>query len=287
MKIIVPFISLFIGLIIGAKFFSRTETIKQIQIQAEIKTKKNEKSFINAATNISNIDLLEYTKLKTMKDKYEKADEILGKIMLLFLANIQLEMNKDVKKYFSSTDRLELEIEQEKIEPLKVITNPYGNLSKEKLGEIENEDFADIESKTSNFNIKQPYAFFKNAKPVTELKDIFRVYGKFEGELYITNGKNKGVIDSVHIDIKLMQVGNKLKGDYISELRRSGVPYSTNRGSGENNQVKLVNKPKKHILLEMSPSSFIQIFPNNESETIIGRFYDNDGYIGLVRLYKI
>jgi hypothetical protein len=287
MKIIIPFISLFIGLVVGAKFFSTTETIKEVQIKPEIKIEKNKKSFITAATNISNVDLLEYTKLKTMKEKYEKADEILGKIMLLFLANIQLEMNKDVKKYFTSSDRQKLRFEEKKKEPIKVVISPFESSSKDDLGKIENEDFSDIESKTSKFNLKEPYAFYKNAKSATDLKDIFRLYGKFEGELYITKGKNKGIIDSIHIDIKLMQVGNKLKGDYISELRRSGSPYSTNRGSGENKQVKLINKPKKHLLLEMSPSSFLQIFPSNESEIIIGRFYDNDEYMGLVRLYKM
>lgn len=287
MKIIIPFISLFIGIVVGAKFFSTTETIKEVQINPEIKIEKNNKSFITAATNISNVDLLEYTKLKTMKEKYEKADEILGKIILLFLANIQLEMDKDVKKYFTSSDRPELGLKEKKKESLKVIPNPFEVSIKEKSEVIDNEEFSDIESKTTKFNLKEPYAFYKNAKSATELKDIFRVYGKFEGELYITKGKNKGIIDSIHIDIKLMQVGNTLKGDYISELRRSGVPYSTNRGSGENKQVKLISKPKKHLLLEMSPSSFLQIFPSNESEIIIGRFYDNDEYMGLVRLYKM
>jgi len=314
MKIIIPIICLLIGLAVGAKFFSTTETAKEISLLPQSKTQKKLESFNKAAQKISNIDLLEYIKLKTMKEKYEKADEILGKIMLLFLANVQLEMNKDVKEYFSTSKRPTLKNDipksisvSKKKESIEVIISPFKKFNKKNLGKIENEDFSDIEIKTAKFELKEPYSFYKNAKSATELKEVFRVYGKFEGELYRTTGKTKGSIDKVLLEIKFMQVGDKLKGEYFSELRRDGVAYSTNRGKGEyfselrrdgvaystnrgsgyNGQVKLIKKPKKHLLLQMSPNSFLQVFPSNESEVIIGRFYDNDEYAGLVRVEKL
>ena len=294
MKIIIPIICLLIGLAVGAKFFSTTETAKEISLLPQSKTQKKLESFNKAAQKISNIDLLEYIKLKTMKEKYEKADEILGKIMLLFLANVQLEMNKDVKEYFSTSKRPTLKNDipksisvSKKKESIEVIISPFKKFNKKNLGKIENEDFSDIEIKTAKFELKEPYSFYKNAKSATELKEVFRVYGKFEGELYRTTGKTKGSIDKVLLEIKFMQVGDKLKGEYFSELRRDGVAYSTNRGSGYNGQVKLIKKPKKHLLLQMSPNSFLQVFPSNESEVIIGRFYDNDEYAGLVRVEKL
>ncbi len=53
---------------------------------------------LNAAKNdlisISQNEYLEYTKIKDLKQKYEKADELLGKVMLLFLADIGFKAAK-------------------------------------------------------------------------------------------------------------------------------------------------------------------------------------------------
>lgn len=46
--------------------------------------------------SISKNEYLEYTKIKDLKQKYEKADELLGKIMLLFLADVGFRLQKDV-----------------------------------------------------------------------------------------------------------------------------------------------------------------------------------------------
>jgi hypothetical protein len=293
MKIIIPFTCLLLGLVIGAKFFSTTETTQEVAVISDSNSQKKFTSFKSAAQNISNTDLLEYTKLKTMKEKYEKADEILGKIMLLFLANIHLEMNKEVKDYFSSNKRPILKDHLPKVisfgekKKTKVIISPYERLEKVQAIAIEDEKFSMINKKTAMFNLKSPYKTFKNAKPATRLEEIFAVYGKYAGELYITKGKNKGKIDTVTLDIKFEQIGNKINGTYFSELKRDGVAYSTKRGRGDNNQIRLVKSPKEHLLIQMSPNSFIQVSPLSDSDVLIGRFYDDDEFRGLVKLDRL
>lgn len=50
-----------------------------------------------AKTNLMQIsqnEYLQYTQIKDLKEKYEKADELLGKVMLLFLADVGFRMQK-------------------------------------------------------------------------------------------------------------------------------------------------------------------------------------------------
>lgn len=44
--------------------------------------------------SISQKEYQEYTQIKDLKQKYEKADELLGKIMLLFLADVGFRLQK-------------------------------------------------------------------------------------------------------------------------------------------------------------------------------------------------
>jgi hypothetical protein len=48
----------------------------------------------NDLISISQNEYLEYTQIKDLKQKYEKADELLGKVMLLFLADIGFKATK-------------------------------------------------------------------------------------------------------------------------------------------------------------------------------------------------
>ena len=47
------------------------------------------------------LDLQDYVRLQNLEDKYKKADEILGKVMLLYLANIAARLDEPSTAYFS------------------------------------------------------------------------------------------------------------------------------------------------------------------------------------------
>ncbi len=302
-KIILSTLFFIVGLFSGAHFFSKTIRVKEFQnISASTSNEGiNLKKLERSIQKLTDDDLIEYAQLTEMKAKYEKADEILGKIMVLFLANIHLEINKNVKDYFVHNKRPKLKtlpshplsettnLKKTNIGP-EVITDPFKDWDKSHFNKIESEEFEIVEIKTSKFELKNPYQFFKSAKDAKSIKELGLISGKFEGDLYITKGKNKGKIDKVVLDINFHQERNKLIGQYFVEISRDGKPYSTNRGSGDNGQAKIVKKPKRHYLLEASPNSFFQVFPEssrNNQSNLFGKFYDDDEYIGLVKLYRM
>lgn len=186
-----------IGLGLGVVISDSTEdqslakNIKIQELESQLsQNKKNQKSINSAFENISKEDLSEYINLKTMKEKYQKADEILGKVMLLFLANVHSNVSKDVKQYFIAP-RAEIDEEQEadiavssEDKKIDVVINPYGNAAIIENENIEDEEFKAISEQLKNDNIDSPYKFFKKAKPITSMEALSSLYGKFEGELY-------------------------------------------------------------------------------------------------------
>ena len=105
-----------IGILIGKYLFSKHEVVIQKETIA-IKSNDGKKlnSISNAFFNLSQKEILEYTKLKDAKKKYEKADEILGKVILLFLANVQMRLKPEVEDYFVHGERKLIKQEQPEV----------------------------------------------------------------------------------------------------------------------------------------------------------------------------
>lgn len=118
-QILIPLIFLLAGLLTGYFFQSdKAETISiesnQIQITKEEYSKLKESSQRATELNqkvqsLSEINLEEYVTLKDQREKYLKADELFGKVMLLFLADLSLHMNESVQDWAnqSSEERRE------------------------------------------------------------------------------------------------------------------------------------------------------------------------------------
>lgn len=88
-------ISAIIAFVVG--FFSARSF--DTQISSTSKEQTAQCSDLNAAKSnlisISQNEYFEYTKIKDLKQKYENADELLGKIMLLFLADVGFKVKQE------------------------------------------------------------------------------------------------------------------------------------------------------------------------------------------------
>lgn len=272
----------------------KAESSELIELKVKYsRLKKRYESLNKAATNISNIDLKEYTELKSLEEKYKKADEILGKVMLLFLANIKVKMESKVQDYFANSERsipLKKNIEDvsNDIPKMKLIKNENGLFSPINIPlKVEHPDFDQVAKSVEKTLINNPYMFYKNAKSAKNFKEILFLKGKFEGELYRIKGKFKGSTDKVLLEINFYEEEGKLKGDYISQLLRNGEAYSTNRGGGDNAQIRKVEGHPRQVLLETSPNSFIHLEITKGNDYYIGKYYDDDEFSGLVKLYRL
>ena len=121
-QILIPLIFLLAGLLTGYFFQSdKTETSslesEQVQISkveySKLKESSKRANELNQKVqSLSKINLEEYVTLKDQREKYLKADELFGKVMLLFLADLGLHMNKSVKDWANQSP----EVRREKFE---------------------------------------------------------------------------------------------------------------------------------------------------------------------------
>ncbi len=278
-----------IGIIIGKYYFSKHEVVIQketLAIQSADAQKLD--SISNAFFNLSQNEILEYTKLKDAKKKYEKADEILGKVILLFLANVQMRMKPEVKSYFVEGKKEKVKIEdltfksnnQIKKKPEVVIMDEYIFA---KLIAVDAQ-FMSVQ-KNMPFKIKSPYKLFKKSNSFEDLEKIKKFNGVFKGSLLITKGKHKNRLDDIELNINFFERDGKIDGTYESKLSHSGDTYSHNRGSGGARQIR--KAPKGTYLVETSPNSFMHLRYIEGEDIFHGKYYDDDEFKGLVTLYPV
>lgn len=299
MKILIPIITLVFGLLIGSNLLTSKEVLlveddddRKVLLNKNQVLEKKYQSLLGAMKGISDIDLEEYIHLKKSEEKYKKADEILGKIMLLFLANIQLKLKPEVKDYFTKGERSSVHevIDSKTVEEInpKQIDSIQNNITQMIVPLIiENPEFEQVAKNVEKTLIKNPYLYYKKAKAVEDLSKLKFLKGKFEGEVYLTKGKHKGSTEKIILDINFYHEAGKIKGEYLSQLFRDGQAYSTNRGEGGNTQIREVEHNFSQVLIETSPNSFIHLEIINGQDFYVGKYYDDDEFVGLVKLYRL
>jgi hypothetical protein len=284
-KIILGFI---LGLIVGSLsvYLLNSAPVKE--------TADSTKAFSSAAQNLK-LELNDYVRLESSDEKLRRAEEILGKVMILFLANIAIHFEPETIDYFDAPKSIEVAVKA----PLPSNTIEIETPPKENPPTISKLNYIDSELSMDNLprhfegklgflsksTLKEPFKYFSSAKAINSAAIYNKVSGLFKGDLYILRGKMKGFVDQVILDIDFQVEPEKLKGTYELSLSRDGVPYSVNRGRGNNRQVKTLDSKNGEILLEASPSSFLQVYPVGDSE-LFGNFYDNGKFLGIVRLVR-
>jgi hypothetical protein len=121
-QILIALIFLFAGLLTGYFFQSDktgTTSVESDQVQiSKVEYSKLKESSQKAAElnqkvqSLSKINLEEYVGLKDQREKYLKADELFGKVILLFLADLSFHMNKSVQDWANQPP----EVRREKFE---------------------------------------------------------------------------------------------------------------------------------------------------------------------------
>ena len=252
---------------------------------------------LNSYKNLD-YELADYIKLKDMRAKYEKADEILGKVMLLFVANLGIKMQPEVVNYFAkdSHDRTQIKPEKETLSTnqdsseevrTKALKGPSGN----SYGAIDPSELkvpSHIENAAQRLSrkiISSPFSYLKKSKPLHDELIIEGLIGRFHGKIYVQKSDIKGEIHDVELDLNFFKNGPEYSGDFKSELSKNGIAYSTQRGSGSNKSIRVVDRNKLEIIIQTSPASFMQLFVMNNNK-LYGNFYDNDEFIGIIELNR-
>jgi hypothetical protein len=289
-KAIIGFI---LGLVVGSiAIYSLTPS----QVEQE---EKNHNTLSSAANNLK-LELNDYIRIQNADEKLRRAEEILGKVMVLFLANVAMQFEPEVVNYFDKPAQVDTnrEVPQAVQAPKdkmfgmpttvkEVIPRSTGNSYMDlnlTLGNLPRE-FEGKLNLLSTSTIKKPAIYYATATSITSIKTYELVSGTFKGQLYILTGKDKGLVDQVVLESDLQVKDKQLDGTFKVSLTRDGEDYSVNRGNGSNRFMKILDFKKKEILLNVSPSSFFQVYPVGESE-LFGNYYKNNEHVGVIKLTR-
>lgn len=299
MKIIFPFITLIIGFILGFYLGGEDESLKEsktdtTKIVSEKISPKISSSLNSEIEKMTHEELQEYIQLKDMKAKYEKADEILGKVILLFLANLGTKVPSNVQHYFAQGNPKRNYIEPEAITVAKKEQKGpelFLNEKKKKINidifkKINEEEFAKRHVRLSDIEIDNALIEFNSLKPVDSLNKLKYLLGVFEGEIYFFNGRYANQTHQMSLDVDLVEKDNKLNGAYSLKISNQGKVYSHNRGGGDNRQIRFSIKSRCYFL-EVSPNEYLCVRKlDDDYGSISGKFYQDNKYIGIGTFFK-
>lgn len=238
-------------------------------------------------------DFQDYLRLKEHRAKYEKANEILGKIMVLFLAELGLKMNSgDIEKI---QEKLQIANAEEFLPTSSSPTQECrAGDSGSRLGQHSQQNQAGTntnnslwkENEKSLRDPKSPKEIDDFLKKV-EIEDFFseirsaksvgpqvleKFVGVYEGTLTFKDPEREPFEVFVELDAEAKE--GKNTGDYKVVLYRNGEPMSQSTGNGDVEFLKQVAGADKAIFLQIGGrSGYFQLYFVNGNKGLIGNYY--------------
>jgi hypothetical protein len=218
------------------------------------------------------------------KTQLKAAEEYYGKAVVLFLASLTQRLEGDKKPgHFAEPIIKELKEPQESItkeerDMLASVTSSQGALK------VNAEPVA-VNAKDNALG--QLMDFKRSAVANKMSPQVRKMNGYFEGTFRWMGKKNKGRVDTVTMDLNFFMENNSLQGAVLIVMTDpKGNAYSTSRGTGQNNKLRLVQGRKDQIYLEPAPGDFI-LMDISRGSRLTGKYFDSDGiYLGVISLSK-
>lgn len=239
--------------------------------------------------SISDADLADYGRLKTLEEKYKKADEILGKIMGVFIAELGLRakfkagaapppaaaqaappaeiapptgLRPDPKKPNEYT----------KVpKPLDPRLEAFALRGAEKLiPEIRNnqdaKNFLD-KVKANNFNLA-----LKGSQPFSREEDLTFLNGNFGGEAHVEiNGEDHTWRIRLRFDVRIEN--GAAKGRVRVVLLENDKEFSNSSSNGDLSNMRQFAQDSQAILLRISPTMYLQLYYVKNLDSLAGHVY--------------
>ena len=231
--------------------------------------------------NLSDVEIAEYFQLKTMEEKYRKADEILGKIVAIFLADLGLHVSDRTAKQARDVlaGNYTIPITEKSIPPTVKSQEP---LSRAKL---QHANLLEAERKLqSGIADRDVDDFLKSVKlddiiPEARNSSSFSfanpppeaLFGHYQGQTTLQDGTHR-IWDIV------MDVSGGVKEDHIEGTERitlseNGKIFSNKSGDGDIKDFKRSLGGSDAILIEASPSTYFQLYYLKNQDEFIGNLY--------------
>lgn len=260
------FAGLILGLVIASSYFiTRNKSVPEsTRKEFQVFTQEEAKKFAEA---------------KDESSKLKAAEELYGKMMILFLANLGLELQKSspVEVIAPSATTAQEKIPQTDIARLRTECTPC---SQSVTDTAKKEEKPSVKLTTAEKFRSAPY--FSKLDPQTS-----KLNGVFAGKLTNFGGSRKGEVDGILLDVNLEAKESRLDGEiHVILTDANNKPYSRNRGKGGNKSIRY-NQNDKMVYVEASPNSFFAIRLNEFSRgEVRGEYYEDNIFVGRAVLLR-
>ena len=268
--------------IVSAFFYGRNYGETTTTESSEIKNLKSE--------NFQNQNAQK--ELKNLKDKFQKlldssdlkkADEILGQIMTIFLADLSLQISNEKQKDFNDGKKLctinALAKTEQKAEPVKtpeheiekpVQKNQIQNNARFKLGEfeiLEARDSNEIFKALKKLEVKKIDSLLEGSL-ATGFQQSRKFFGEYRGSIIDVTGK---VYGSIVFNIKnTPSEKNPIKGSI--KIYKNGE--ITNNSSFTSNDVGQSAENSTAVIVDAGPDKYLQVYKIESEQKIAGYYYE-------------
>jgi len=248
-------------------------------------------------------EISEYYELKTMEERYKKADEILAKIMTIFMAEFGLRLSDRALV----ASRISVDLPSASCSAPITPSDPDGQRRVESKPQppaeevarapVTAEELARLRTpklvkafldKNKIENLSQTIAASKSFSNVSGLVEL--IQGRFVGPAHVVEGE-KPVEWEVRVFLNAPLREGKLDGASEIVIAKAGVAFSTSRGEGSVEEWREGGSGGMELFIKASPNVYFQIYYLKASDSFIGNVYRRGSteafaHIGNVNLYR-
>ncbi len=234
---------------------------------------------------IHGVDIQEYMELREQKELYLKADEILGKILLLFLAETGLKLSQKEIAHFKG-NKMPLptttELDSSSLHPGKKEASPCGPLKTagadidtlwlkaEKGGKVSEDDLKSLE-------VGNLFSVIKSAKPYgADLAQ--KLEGHYEGSINLEKPTARVWVTTLDFEITGESAEGIVEGNYKFTLAEPNKPpFSSSSGDGTQDQFTSPSGSQAIFVKIRSESkeNYLQLYSVDGGKKLIGNYYNS------------
>ena len=234
---------------------------------------------------LNKVDFEEYLQLKTQKEKYNKANDILGKILVIFLAELGLKVSGEARDY---AEDLMSNPDKHAYKEKETSGNKSPQTEKNIVAEVAKQNhqtFLRKETKVHEVKSKEEAQDFLDAVHFENLFDELRaaqglkkrqyvhIRGSFIGFVNLSEPKGEQWEVELFLDGQLVD-GVIRKGTSRIKLLKDGQVFSDSNGNGDIDGVKSLAGKKKGILLKLGGNNgYFQLYYAPALNQLIGNYY--------------
>ncbi len=237
---------------------------------------------VNAASNCNEIesfraDFAEYQQLKTDAEKFKKADEILGKIMTIFLADLAMRV-KSVPESKSAVEPVAVEnkaIVHELAPPILTPSEVTASAESQQRIWLKNETLvaqATTEKELAEaLKAVESKDLFSELKSGTPLKpeQVTAINGHYVGEITFFDRSSKLEVDW---NAEYAMVRGKWRGTSSITLTRPGKQASSSSSKGDLGFTSVAQGQGILVKVE-GGEGYLQLYPGIDGERLNGNYY--------------